>query len=296
MRFVKSVAMKLLPFLALLLALTALAACSPATQVSEASPLTKTSTLTPATPTLAPATKTPLPPTETETATATATETATVKLSPTDFITDVAKLSEAVVVPDGQEAEYAQKILAMYKSGEIKNFSDQVVPASLNPGKIYKSVGFGTAYEIVGDLSFYKDVSLRSFRGVTLFGDGHGGVRMPILWLQPDRTVGLIWFHVPQKQLTYTSVKGGSVLSLFDTAFNKDPKHYILANAFNNTQSCTEIVGDPDYCAEYMSGASVSARDAAIGSFTSSDPTKNGFVTEEMTSGKIQFSPAGGTN
>lgn len=240
-------------------------------------------------------TSTSIPPTATESPTTMPMEVG-VQLATSDFITDVAKLSEAVVVPDGQEAEYAQKILAMYKSGEIQNFSDQVVPAQLNPGKIYKSVGFGTAYEIAGDLSFYKDVSLRPFRGVTLFNDGQGGFKAPVLWLQPDKTVGLIWFRLPQKTATFVNKFGGSIFSVINYAFNVDPSHYIDTMTFQDPQGCAGMVGDTAFCAQYMSPESISARDAAINLFTSPDPTINGFVPEDMTSGKVQFIPSAGTD
>lgn len=254
--------------------------------------------VTPAETSPPPVIKTPLPPPTIISPTAipptkipVATEAATVKLSSADFVTDVAKLSEAVVVPDGQEAEYANAILALYKDKTIENFSDQVVPAKLNPGKIYKSVGFGTAYEIAGDLNFYNDVSMRPFKGVTLFNDGQGGFKMPMLWLQPDRTVGLIWFHLPQKTSTFVNVHGGSIFSVINFAFNIDSSHYTAIMTFQNQQGCNNMVGDTAFCKKYMSETSVSARDAAINSLISS-----GFVPTDMTSGKIQFVPAGGTN
>ena len=261
--------MKLLPFPILLLTVTvfsaSLAACAAPIPAATFTPApTSAPTETPIPPT---ATQTPAPPTETATATATPEI-----LAPITIVTDLEHLSQADVVADGQEADYVKRIMAAYKSGQIENFSDKAVPPILVPGRF----GFDFA-----DHGVLADINTRPMMALTIVQDGNGGYKIIELWMQKDRTPGVVWGKVP-KNYQYLP-------TLLKYIFDKDPKGFLTifdGEHVKTTQSCQSGYGDTEgsTCRAYTAPDNVKLRNQAM-----DDWINSGFIPQEIQNGKIWF-------
>ncbi|MBI2758987.1 MAG: hypothetical protein HYX49_09940 [Chloroflexi bacterium] len=228
--------------------------------------------------------------TETETATATPTETVTATptseiLNPIKIVTNLEQLSQADVVRDGEEAEYAKRVLAAYKNGQIENFSKDVAPAvfdSTDNSRFRNKYGYGS------DFGFnIFDYNLRNFaerplKSVTLVQDGDGGYRVIQIWLQKGRSVGIVWYHMTKDALK-SEMAPYVVKYLFE-----DSSAIILPNDFKNEKTCRASVRDASFCKEFMSEENIAARNKIMEAWV-----KNGTVPEEIQNGQIQFFPGG---
>ena len=229
-----------------------------------------------ATPTIAPPTQPTAAETSTPTQTpATATETATATpeiLAPITIVTDLEHLSQADVVADGQEADYVKRILAAYQSGQIENFSDKAVPPILGLDK------YGLNFP---DRSVLADINTRPMMGLTIVQDGNGGYKIIELWMQKDRTPGVVWGKVP-KNYQYLP-------KLLKNIFGKDPKRFLSTFDGENvktTQSCQSGYGDTEgsTCRAYTAPDNVKLRNQAM-----DDWINSGFIPQEIQNGKIWF-------
>jgi len=261
--------MKLLPFPILLLTVTvfsaSLAACAAPIPAATFTPApTSAPTETPIPPA---ATQTPAPPTETATAPATPEI-----LAPITIVTDLEHLSQADVVADGQEADYVKRIMAAYKSGQIENFSDKAVPPILVHGRYILNFA---------DHGVLADINTRPMMGLTIVQDGNGGYKIIELWMQKDRTPGVVWGKVP-KNYKYLP-------KLLEDIFGKDPKRFLSTfdgDSVKTTQSCQSAYGDTEgsTCRAYTAPDNVKLRNQAM-----DDWINSGFIPPEIQDGKIWF-------
>ena len=259
--------MKLLPFPILLLTVTvfsaSLAACAAPIPAATFTPApTSAPTETPIPPT---ATQTPAPPTETATATVTPEI-----LAPITIVTDLEHLSQADVVADGQEADYVKRIMAAYKSGQIENFSDKAAPPILRLDK------YGLNFP---DRSVLEDINTRPMMGLTIVQDGNGSYKIIELWMQKDRTPGVVWGKVP-KNYKYLP-------KLLEDIFGKDPKRFLSTfdgDFVKTTQSCQSAYGDTEgsTCRAYTAPDNVKLRNQAM-----DDWINSGFIPPEIQDGKV---------
>jgi len=240
----------------------------------------------PAAPTLTPAptqnpTSTPAPE-----ATATATETPTPEvLQPITIVEDLKDLSQADVVKDGEQADYAKRVLAAYKRGEIKNFDPKIVPPEmyLGNGGVFTIIGIRSA--IAFDWKNYDMTNGRPMEGATIVQDGQGGIRVIQLWLQKDGTPGIVWYHLTKE---FIKANPKIDISTVHKIFNLQPQFAVFPMEFKDERSCQLMGGyetrSASFCRDYMSKENVDLRNKAIQEWIDS-----GFVPWEIQSGQIEF-------
>jgi hypothetical protein len=236
-----------------------------------------------ATPTIAPPTQPPATETPTPTATVEATATVTPEvLAPITIVNNLELLSQADVVADGQEAEYAKRVLAAYDSGQIENFSNSIVSPitemiNNRDNLMMNRLGQGSIFWPHLEKYDVTNIKARPVREVTLVQDGQGGYRVIQLWKQKDGTPGIVWYHKPKE----TSVAYGKFEEILSGQL---PTVVIVPGEFKDRGSCSNLTGDAASCAVLMTPENVAAIKAALQEWVDT-----GFIPQVMQNGTIQF-------
>ena len=112
--------------------------------------------------------------------------------------------------------------------------------------------------------------------GLTIVQDGNGSYKIIELWMQKDRTPGVVWGKVP-KNYQYLP-------KLLKYVFGKDPKEFLTILNSNDAQICQSLFGDTEgsTCRTYTAPDNVKLRNQAM-----DDWIKTGFIPQEIQDGKI---------
>jgi hypothetical protein len=190
----------------------------------------------------------------------------TAELAPVKIVTSLAEIAQADVVADGQQGDYAKRILAAYANKEIPNF-DPTIPF-LPLGDVTKNpILFdqeGSAAAVMIPVGGYGE-GRRPNIGATMVSDGGaGGVRIAQLWWQKKDGVpgvGVAWYHFTAE---YVHANPTALRKIVTIMFEVKPDSYMVPAAYKDVHGCESnrglTTGIETFCTAYMQPDAVALR------------------------------------